>query len=189
MKFRTALESETSDLANASFPDLSPEAHALVERADVGAIISCVADHRMTEGAERELQSELRVAGDVVPWALIQKRAAATFTANTGQAGVGGYVGQAFADSIAQFVGCNVVLVPSGEQDYPILSTGAAVEYQTDSTGVTETTAAFTVEKLTPRNRYQAGFAVREQDLISFAGAGVPPGFSPGSPSRPTSLK
>ena len=47
------------------------------------------------------------------------------------------------------------------------------MEYQSDSTGITETTAAFTVEKLTPRNRYQAGFAVREQDLISFAGAGA----------------
>ena len=173
VKFRTVLEAETSELANASFRDLSPEALALVERADVGAILSAVADHRMTDGAERELQSELRVAGDVVPWALLEQRAAATFTANTGQAGVGGYVGQAFADSIAQFVGCNVVFVPSGEQDYPILSTGASVEHQTASAGVAETTAAFTVEKLTPRNRYQAGFAVREQDLISFAGAGA----------------
>lgn len=100
---------EHGELDNASFPDLSPEARALVERADIGAILSCVADHRMTEGPERELQSELRVAGDVVPWALIEKRAAATFTANTGQAGVGGYVGQAFADSIAAFVGCQVV--------------------------------------------------------------------------------
>ena len=37
---------------------------------------------------------------------------------------------------------------------------------------MTESTAAFTVEKLTPRNRYQASFAVREQDLIAFSGAG-----------------
>ena len=49
----------------------------------------------------------------------------------------------------------------------------ATVQHETDSTAVTETDAVFTVEKLTPRNRYQAGFAVREQDLIAFSGAGA----------------
>lgn len=168
-----ALEGESRETDGASFDSgETAEIRGLVQRASAAGIISAVALHRVSDGAEGELQRALGVGGDVVPWQLMEKRAAATFTANTGEATLGRFTGKAFADSIAEYVGCMVVQVPSGEADYPILGTGASVEYQTDSTSVTETTAAFVVEKLTPRNRYQASFAVREQDLIAFAGAG-----------------
>ena len=172
-EYRAAVEEEDRETGGASFDSgETAEVRGLIHRASAAGIISAVALHRVSDGAEGELQRALGVGGDVVPWQLMEKRAAATFTANTGEASLGRFTGKAFADSIAEFVGCMVVQVPSGEADYPILGTGASVEYQTDSTGVTESTAAFNVEKLTPRNRYQASFAVREQDLIAFSGAG-----------------
>ena len=173
VEYRQAVEAEDAHTGGASFDSgENAEVRGLIQRASAAGIISSIALHRVPEGAEGELQRALGVGGDVVPWALMEKRAAATFTANTGEASLGQFTGKAFADSIAEFVGCQVVMVPTGEADYPILGTGASVEYQTDSTGVSESTAAFMVEKLTPRNRYQASFAVREQDLIAFAGAG-----------------
>ena len=96
----------------------------------------------------------LGVGGDVVPWALMEKRDAATFTANTGEANLGRFTGKAFADSIAEFVGCQVVMVPSGEADYPILGTGASAWNTKPDSGTSvarRSTAAFTVEKLTPQ--------------------------------------
>ena len=171
--YRKALEAEAKETDGAEFNSAeTAEVRGLIQRASAAGIISAVALHRVSDGAEGELQRALGVGGDVVPWQLMENRAAATFTANTGEASLGRFTGKAFADSIAEFVGCQVVMVPAGEADYPILGTGASVEYQTDSTSVTESTAAFTVEKLTPRNRYQASFAVREQDLIAFSGAG-----------------
>ena len=171
-QFRTALEAESRETEGAEFSGETAEIRGLVERASAAGIISAVALHRVSDGDEGELQRALGVGGDVVPWQLMEKRAAATFTANTGEASISRFTGRAFADSIAAFVGCLVVMVPSGDSDWPILATGASVEYQTDSTGVSESTAAFNVEKLTARNRYQASFAVREQDLIAFSGAG-----------------
>ena len=155
-----ALESESARAEGAEYTAETSEVRELVHRANAGAIIAAVAEHRATDGPEHELQRALGVAGDVVPWQLMEHRAAATFTPNTGEATVGRFVGKAFADSIAALVGCQVVQVPSGEADYPILSTGATVGYQTDSTAIAESDGVFTVEKLTPRNRYQASFAV-----------------------------
>ena len=173
VEYRQEVEAEDAQTGGASFDSgENAEVRGLIQRASAAGIISAVALHHSPEGAEGELQRALGVGGDVVPWQLMEKRAAATFTANTGEASISRFTGKAFADSIAAFVGCEVVMVPAGEADYPILGTGASVEYQTDSTGVSESTAAFNVEKLTPRNRYQASFAVREQDLIAFAGAG-----------------
>ena len=170
-----ALESEARRAEGAEFSESSEssEVRELVSRSSAGAIIASIAQRTVLEGPEAELQAAFKVGRDVVPWALMERRDAATFTSNTGQATIGRFTGKAFADSISEFVGCQVVQVPSGESDYPILGTGATVGYQTDSTAVAESDGAFTVEKLTPRNRYQASFAVREQDLIAFQGSGA----------------
>ena len=172
--FRAAIESEARLTGSADFDTTeSREFRELVGKANAAQVVAAVANRTLIEGATAELQREAGVGADVVPWALIEKRAAATFTDNTGQATIGAFIGKAYADSIAAFVGTQVVQVPVGQSDWPILSTGAAAEHQTDSTAVGETTGAFTVEKLTPRNRYQASFAVREQDLIVFSEAGA----------------
>ena len=167
-----ALRAEALETGSADFDGESAEVRSLVSRSTANAIIASVAQRTVLEGPEAELQAAFKVGRDVVPWALMENRAAATFTADTGQASIGAFTGKAFADSIAAFVGCQVVQVPAGESDYPILGTGATVGYQTGSTAVAESDGVFTVEKLSPRNRYQASFAVREQDLIAFQGAG-----------------
>ena len=137
--YRKALEAEAKETDGAEFNSAeTAEVRGLIQRASAAGIISAVALHRVSDGAEGELQRALGVGGDVVPWQLMENRAAATFTANTGEASLGRFTGKAFADSIAEFVGCQVVMVPAGEADYPILGTGASVEYQTDSTSVTE---------------------------------------------------
>ena len=172
-RLATALEEEAKELNGANFSNENSEHRELIRRASAAEVITAVAEHRLAGGATGELQRELGIGSDVVPWALLEHRAAATFTAGTGEAGTPFYVGRPFADSIAEFVGCRVVQVPTGESDYPVLSTGASVGHLTDSSAQAESTAVFTVEKLTPRNRYQASFSVREQDLIAFAGAGA----------------
>ena len=171
-EYRAALETEAKSIEGVKFSGETVEHRELLRGSSAAEIISAVAEHRSASGATAELQRELRVGQDVVPWALLSHRAAATFTADAEPSTAPFYLGQPFADSIAEFAGCRIVMVPAGLADFPVLNTGASVEHLTDSTGVTESTAAFVVERLTPRNRYQAGFAVREQDLIAFAGAG-----------------
>ena len=82
-KYRLAIEGEAARTEGAEFSAESPEVRELVHRANAGAIIAAVAEHRSTEGPELELQRALGVAGDVVPWQLMEKRAACTL--RTGQ--------------------------------------------------------------------------------------------------------
>ena len=112
-EYRAEVEAEERETGGASFDSgETAEVRGLIHRASAAGIISAVAMHRISDGAEGELQRALGVGGDVVPWALMENRAAATFTANTGEANLGRFTGKAFADSIAEFVGCQVVMVP-----------------------------------------------------------------------------
>ena len=152
----------------------SAEMRQLIDSADAREVLAAVVDHRAPSGATAELQREMKVGVDVIPWSLFEKsaeaghRAAATFTADTGEASIPQFVGRAFYDSLAEFLGIPVQQVPVGESDWPVLSTGATVGHQTDSTTIAETTGAFTVAKLSPRNRYGASFSIRNQDLIAY---------------------
>ena len=81
------VEVEERETGGASFDSgETAEVRGLLHRASAAGIISAVAMHRISDGAEGELQRALGVGGDVVPWALMENRAAATFTANTGEA-------------------------------------------------------------------------------------------------------
>ena len=89
-EYRTALEAEDKERQGANLDDaLTAEVLDLAKRARATAIVSAIASHRLTDGAEAELQAALRVGGDTVPWALLEARAAATFTGSTGPASHG----------------------------------------------------------------------------------------------------
>ncbi len=86
-----------------------------------------------------------------------EQRAAATTTGdepNTERP----VIGQLFPQGAAAFCGVSIETVGAGETIYPVLSTGATVHEPGESTAATESTAAFTIETLTPK-RLQASFA------------------------------
>ena len=69
-----AVETESREVAGASFGDSgeTAEVRGLINRASAAGIISAVAMHRISDGAEGELQRALGVGGDVVPWQLME---------------------------------------------------------------------------------------------------------------------
>ena len=145
----------------------------LLGGASVGAVLAAVRSGQESQGETRELQAHYGVAADVVPWAMrgMETRVAATFTGD--DAGmVGGFVTPPYPDSIAAFCGVRIVTPASGEQLWPVLTSQPTITRQTASGAVTETDGTIAVSTLTPRSRYQAGFSVRQQDLIVFDGAG-----------------
>ena len=108
--YRKALEAEAKETDGAEFNSAeTAEVRGLIQRASAAGIISAVALHRVSDGAEGELQRALGVGGDVVPWQLMENRAAATFTANTGEASLGQVHRQSLCGQH-----CRVCWLPSG---------------------------------------------------------------------------
>lgn len=154
----------------------SAELRAMLEHAHVGAILAAVRAGQEADGGTRELQSHLGVSADVVPWAMLrrsERRAAATFTGGGDPAMVGGYTTPAYPDSIAAYCGFQIETPDAGVQQWPTVTSKPTITRQTDSTTVAETNGTIAVSELSPRNRYQAAFSVRQQDLLVFDQAGM----------------
>ena len=86
---------------------------------------------------------------------------------------VGGYVTPAYPGSIAAFCGVRIETPKQGKQLLPVVASEPTITRQTDSTTVAETDGTIAISTLTPQNRYQAGFSVRQQDLLVFDQAGM----------------
>ena len=156
-------------------PGESRERAELIERANIGAIFAAAVEHRGTEGAESELQTELGLRPNQVPLDLlrmpVETRAVTPAPANAG-ASQQPIVQPVFADGAAAFLGVDMPTVPVGDAVFPVLTTRPTVGGpHTDSSEVAETTGAFTAEVLKP-SRLQASFFYRRTDAARFAGMG-----------------
>ena len=143
------------------------EIRQLVNKASVGRMLAGILEESEGEGPDRELRQALNMPADYIPVALLEKRAAATFTGDE-PANPQPFIGRVFPSSAAAFCGVDVQSVEVGQQTVPVLSTGVTIGGpHTDSTEVTETTGAVTITTLQPR-RLNGSFAVKQVDLATF---------------------
>ena len=152
------------------------EAADLERRASAGEIFDAVLNHTATAGATAELQAEYKMAGNMVPLALLRRyahdeletRAVTPAPGNVGQ-NQSAIVPYVFPDSVAEFLGVDVPTVGVGEAVFPVLTKAPDVETPAENASTTETTGAFTADVLSP-GRLQASFFYSREDRARFAG-------------------
>ena len=144
------------------------ELRELMSKSNVGRIIRATLAGCLVDGAERELQQNLSMAGNFVPMALLEKRAAVSITGDE-PANQRELVQQVFPASVADFVGLDLQTVEVGTQTVPVIETGVTIRTPAASDAAAETDGAIAITTLTPK-RYQGNFSVRREDLAVYPG-------------------
>ena len=169
-KYRNAVTAEEKSEERTSQGSENREYLGLLSKASVGRIVHAAASNRQPDGAEAELQKFHGLQGNAVPLAMLaadpEKFAAATVTGDE-PASAGEVLGIVFPQSVAAWCGVVGGMVPTGQRQVPVLSTGAAASTPTKGTSVTETTAAFEVTTLTPK-RVSAAVRYDRADAATF---------------------
>lgn len=175
-EYRAALEAEEAELeareqriAAGELTAEERQARELTSRANLGAIMDAVIEHRQIEGAERELQQLHGLAPNQVPLDLLETRAVTPAPGDVGQNQAAILPG-VFPMACAAFLGIPMPRVGVGEAVYPVLTKNADVRGpHTDSTAAAETTGSFSADVLAPA-RLQASFFYRRTDRARFMG-------------------
>ena len=153
------------------------ERAALIEGASIGDVFSATLEHRATDGQTAELQTELGLAPNQIPLALLtEHRAVTPAPGNVGQT-QSEIIPGVFPQSCAAFLGVDMPTVPVGDSVFPVLTTNAVVGVPAENaipadTGIDSegaTTGAFTAEVLSP-GRLQAAFFYSREDRARFQG-------------------
>ena len=144
------------------------ERRELEARCSVGSIFTAAMEHRSTDGAERELQTELGLSDNQIPLCLIEHRAITPAPMETGQT-QSSIVPAVFPQGAAAFLGVDMPTVAVGDAVFPVLTNNTPTADFAEAANVTETTGSFTAEVLTPR-RIQASFFYSREDRARFAG-------------------
>ena len=147
------------------------EMSALIEGASIGSIFNCAIEKRATDGQTAELQTELKLAGNQIPLALLLERRAAGVTNAPSDVGQNQaeIIPAVFPQSCAEFLGIDMPTVGVGEAIYPVLTTGADVGLPAEHAAQAETQGAFTADVLSP-SRLQAAFHYSREDRARFMG-------------------
>ena len=145
----------------------------LETRASLGGIFASTLEHRTTEGAEAELQTELGLNANQVPLAMLrglrtETRAVTPAPGNVGQtqAEIIPYV---FPQACAAFLGVEQPTVGVGEAVFPVLTAKTGVHTPAENAAAAETTGSFAAEVLSP-SRLQASFFYSREDRARFRG-------------------
>lgn len=152
----------------------------LETRASVEDVMIAALNGRDPEGATRELQQELNLAGNAVPLALIRperrdgvpedlERRAVTPAPNDVGQNQAAIIPGVFPHSVAAFLGVDMPTVGVGEAVYPVLTQNATVHAPGEGAAATETTGSFSADVLSP-SRLQASFFYSREDRARFAG-------------------
>ena len=147
------------------------ELRALTERASVGDVFAAAVEKRATDGATKELQDHHKIGPHAIPLDMIREEHRAI---TPGPTNVGvveqPVVPPVFAFGDAAYLSVDQVQVPSGDAVFPVLTSRPAVGGpHTGSTGVSETTGAYSAVALPP-SRLQASFFYLRTDAARFAG-------------------
>ena len=158
------------------------ELRQLQEGVRLGAYLQRVTENRVLDGREAELNQQLGLGDNDVPFAAIapppverreriadiETRAVTPAPGDVGatQAAI---LGRVFASTAAQFLGVRMESVGVGERNYPVLSTGAAPSTLAKDAEKDQTTGAFRAFVLDPR-RLQASFLFRREDAAVLRG-------------------
>ena len=177
-KYRAALVSEGEDAhkAGSQFAGDSTEDRAyreLTGKANVGRMITAIAEHRMSDGADAELQQHHGLAANQIPLDLlrapVEERAVTPSLTNVGTQEQP-VVPPVFAAGVGAFLAIDRPSVAQGDAVYPVLTTRPTVGGpHADSTDVPDTTGGFDADLIGPL-RVQASFIHRRTDAARFAG-------------------
>ena len=145
----------------------------LESRCDIGRVFDAVSEHRVTDGAERELQTEVGLHANQIPLSMLrmEHREVTPAPGNVGQ-DQQTIIPGVFPQGVAAFLGVHMPTVAVGESVFPVLSTNATVHSPAKGTAAAETTGSFDAEVLSP-GRLQASFFYSREDRAKFAGMGA----------------
>ena len=152
----------------------SPEAteyRGLVGKAELGSIFAATLEHRVTDGAEAELQTHLKIGPNQIPLDLlrVEERAVTPAPGNTG-ATEQPVISAVFANSVGSFLGVDQPSVGAGDAVYPVITSRASVKGPfTGSDEAADTTGSFEAELLKPE-RLQASYFYKRTDAARFRG-------------------
>ena len=172
-EFRTALDAlQVEQTAGLTVDAESRALRQLVGRASMGEIFEGVVEQRqLADGPTRELQQHFKLGPHAIPLEMLREEHRAITPAPTNVGTVEQEVTQPiFGLGDAEFLSVPQVTVPSGDAVFPVLTSRPAIGGpHTGSTGVSETTGAFSAEALKPA-RLQASFYYLRTDAARFAG-------------------
>lgn len=173
VEYRAALTAEDVTVTETTE---DPERVDLEQRASVANIVSGIMSGRGTTGPEAELQAELGLAGDQVPLALLETRAAVEHR-TAGQTPAPADVGASqqpiipavWPQAAATFLGVEQPTVPVGDATFTVLSTSLAAGQPAAGADQAHSEGAFTATVVDPE-RIQGSFFVRREDRARLAG-------------------
>ena len=169
-EYREALTAEADE--HATVPVEDREYREVLERGNVGRILTAFVEHRTVDGAEAEIQQHRGLNANQIPLdmlrAPVEHRAVTTGPTNVGTSEQPAIM-PVFAAGVGAFIGADRPTVDAGLVAYPVLDQRPDVGGpHTDSTGVDETTGSFSSELLTP-GRVQASYFYKRTDAARFA--------------------
>ena len=156
-------------------PAVSAEARErqeLVNSCSLGVIFSNVAEHRASEGPEKELQKELGLQDNHIPLVLLraeERTAGLTPAPGNVESSQSEIIPAVFPMACAAFLGVDMPTVPVGEAVFPVLSSSASPGTPAKGASKAHDTAAFTADLLAPK-RIQASFFYTREDRARFRG-------------------
>ena len=148
------------------------EKQELVNSCSLGVIFSNVAEHRASEGPEKELQKELGLQDNQIPLILLraeERTAGLTPAPGNVESNQSEIIPAVFPMACAAFLGVDMPTVPVGDAVFPVLSSSASAGTPAEGAEQDHSTGAFTAELLTP-SRIQASFFYTREDRARFRG-------------------
>ena len=146
-------------------PELVDAQFTHLERSvNLGRYIGNVLGQGELDGQERELNSELGLSGDMVPWSALLETRDVTPAPNEVPGNQMPILNRVFADTASIFLGVGMSTVPVGEALFPVLSTGFTAGFKAKDAAADEPAGAFAVTQLA-LVRLTSSFVVRVEDL------------------------
>ena len=181
-EYRAALTTETE--AEAGTPDANGltaeerEFRTLETKAELRQAFRAVMSGSPLTGAEAELQEHRGLSGASLPWDLIAPRPAAPRTEDRAVSPAPSdshlqqhpILGRVFARSATAALGVGMPMVATGEQNFPVVTTGDSAEILAkDGAESAAADAAITAHTIAPR-RLQRSYLFRREDQAVLAG-------------------
>ena len=141
-------------------------------RFDLATLFGGVMAHRDSDGANAEVQKELRLnANDIPTMTLMERletRAVTPAPADVGQ-DQGAIEGYVFPNSVSAFLSIPTPIVTTGDKTFPVLTSDPAPGVPAENDAQAETTGAFSADVLTA-GRIQASFFWSREDANRMTG-------------------
>ena len=142
-------------------------------RASLGDYWTSIINHRALEGAAGELNRELGLESNVIPWEMfapVQERAATTTTQNDGGLMQRPILQRLFSRDVFDALGVRLESVPVGQSEHVVLKTGQVPAMKGEGVAADAAVAStFDVQKLVPK-RLTSRIELSREVMASVAG-------------------